>query len=99
MLGADEKSVYETSIEDIESGDILMFFTDGLYEVFNQKEEEFGTNQLYDFLLKTIQKDQGETFFDMTTEDINNMILKKIQNYQEGTEATDDITLITIKIK
>jgi serine phosphatase RsbU (regulator of sigma subunit)/CBS domain-containing protein len=50
VLGLFEPSVYATSRHDIASGDLAVFFTDGLYEVANADGAEFGVERLVDAL-------------------------------------------------
>lgn len=100
LLGADEHSIFESAVEEIESGDIIMLFTDGLYEVFNSEEEEFGLTRLKKFLLHNMDTNaNGKNFFDMSVKEINQLILGKIYQYQGGKHSFDDISLVTIRIK
>ncbi len=93
-IGIFENIKYETSTKHIEDGDVIILFTDGIYEVFNPQGEELGDIRFLN-LLKEFAN-QGIT--DKTPNEIGNTILKEIYNFTGAKEQNDDITLIIIKI-
>ena len=73
--------------------DRLVLFTDGLFEEFNEDEEEFGEERLWDFL---------ENHKNMELQVMLKSLIKNIKYYLGNPEKVslhDDITLIGIEFK
>jgi len=66
--------------------DVIVFYTDGLTEVRNQKKEEYGEEGL----IKSLQKRNNRTAEDLL-DDIWNDV------GAHGTNITDDITLMVVR--
>lgn len=90
ILGAmPTMSPYEEQTINLSSGDILVFYTDGVTEAKNQKEtEEFGEQRLYDCIKNNREKSPPE---------IKEAIKNEVMNFSGGTQY-DDITLIVVKV-
>lgn len=91
-LGLMPNEFFGLSIEDISNAfvpqDLCLFFTDGLTEIRNSQEIEYGNDRLLkSFLLHTQE----------TTHEINQQIVKDAQNFSQKSEFNDDLTLITLK--
>ncbi len=69
------------------SGDYLILYTDGVTEVKNSSEEEFGEKRLGSILKKHYGKSPIE---------IRNEILRAIKEFSGKVEFDDDITLLII---
>lgn len=65
-------TVYEQSVEEIEHGDRLILFTDGIFECFNDCGEKFGEERLRELLEKNM---------DLKPEEIKQKIVNKIESY------------------
>ena len=74
----------------MESGDILILYTDGLTETMNIHREDFGKSTVQALLQRNNKKSAKE---------ILNVILKKLNEHSSGAPRSDDITTIIIKRK
>ncbi len=83
--GADYR---ETRVE-LASGDKIVFYTDGIVEAMNQKEEIFG----FERLLEVVQG--GRT---MNAESLLKEILDKVNGFSRGATQHDDLTVIVIAV-
>jgi len=70
----------------INDGDIIMLFTDGITEATNKKGEMFGQIRLEQFL---------DQYADLPIGKISEKIIKEVNNFQE--EQLDDMTILIIK--
>ncbi len=85
---------YESGEERVEKGDILLCFTDGLFEAFDPDGREFGDEALHSFIQKEL--DRG---LPSPVTELNEMILNHVRGFTDGTPQHDDLTLITVLIK
>lgn len=83
------KTITEKSLP-LNSGDIFIFYTDGITEAENSKKEEYGEHRLID-LLKTMDG--------LSAEEILNAILEDVNKFTGKTSQHDDMTLIVMKVK
>jgi serine phosphatase RsbU (regulator of sigma subunit) len=65
----------------------LLLFTDGIYEEFNEDDEEFGEQRIE----KIINENKNKT-----AKQINGIILSELNNWIGDIPVNDDITLIGI---
>ena len=72
-----------------EAGDKILFYTDGLTEGANPKNELYG----FDRLTKTMKK-SGE----MSIHDLLNVILQDQTNFRQGSLLRDDFTMLCIEL-
>lgn len=87
-LGMGAEMEYEQRQLTLESGDILLLYTDGVVEAMNDKEDLFGHNRLRSSL--TAAKE-------LSAQGILDNILRDLRQFTEGAEQSDDITAIVIK--
>ena len=80
---------YKLGRLELEKGDVLVYYTDGITEAENRKKELYGKERLK----KVLEESRG-----MDSEAIKNSILKSVDSFREGYEQVDDITLLVIKI-
>lgn len=85
MIGLKKQTHYETIEIPFEKDDRLFVFTDGLYEAFNQKEEEFGEEKLHQIFLETLHLPLYEVEIEL---------LRALQKFQNGQERQDDLTIL-----
>nr|MDJ0831481.1 PP2C family protein-serine/threonine phosphatase [Desulfobacterales bacterium] len=71
---------------EINKGDIVLLFTDGITEATNANGEMFGQEKLVQVLHK---------YADLPVRKLRNKIIAKVKAYQE--EQVDDMTLVVIK--
>lgn len=89
-LGFVEEYQYDSKSIELDCGDTILFLSDGLPELYNQKNEFFG-----DELVKSIFQDNAEKKPDQ--------IIKALQiaaeDWTGSDEVNDDMTLIVLKVK
>jgi len=90
VLGMMEEMEYEQRTISLESGDILLLYTDGIVEAMNGKEELFGLQRLRSSLASTKR---------LSAQGIQDSILRDLKQFTEGAEQSDDITAMVIKAK
>ena len=79
---------YREDTLQLESGDTLVMFTDGVTEALNPEEKEFGTERLKAVL---------SGLADNSSQQIINAIKTAITDFTNGAEQSDDITMLVIK--
>ncbi len=89
LLGALEETAYEEERVYLESGDVLLFFTDGLTEAENSDGEAFGEERLIEIATSVI---------DRPCADIVRSIHRAIMIYCQG-KLSDDFTLLVAKAR
>ncbi len=88
-LSAIEPFFQETSFE-MESGDEVILFTDGIKEAMNARHDEYGSSRFLDSVQNAVQKD---------FENQIPSVLADIGHFTENTEQSDDITIVIIRKK
>lgn len=82
---------YEQATIQLEPGDWLIAYTDGLTEVENAYEEEYGSERLVAFLERTADNRSPERLVDA--------VLAELQQWAPGSEQSDDRTLLVARIR
>jgi len=88
-LGTFENSKYEERPLGLIPGDIIVFYTDGVTEAKNEKEEEFGTKRL-----KQVINDSCY----LSAPEIQNNIYQAVKDFTGNLPQADDLTMIVIKV-
>lgn len=81
---------YKSETVELQSGDTIIFYTDGIPEAMNITEEEFGDERFEELLLKNIEFGAAE---------LSKIIFDEIKKYRDAAEQSDDITLGILRIK
>jgi serine phosphatase RsbU (regulator of sigma subunit) len=89
LLGAFENSLYERGEMLLEKNDTVFFYSDGLTENFNEREEEFGEKRLLDLLLQNRSLDP---------ERLKEKIIEEANSFTGGIPPYDDFTILILKI-
>ena len=74
----------------LDSGDILVFYSDGLTEASNRDGKFFGARRLQALLESNAHRSSGE---------IADRMLEEVQEFTQGGAITDDRTLVVMKVK
>ena len=90
LLGAFDFATFESREGQLDSGDVLVMFTDGVTEAVNSANEMFGDERL-ESLVTSIRG--------LTANEIQTRILDEVLAFTRGLPQGDDITLITLKLK
>ncbi len=89
ILGSMEFPFCEEVISLI-SGDVLLLYTDGITEAWNEAEEEYGEERLISLVDSAIH---------LSSKEILNILLNDIKLHVGKATPSDDITCIIIKVK
>jgi sigma-B regulation protein RsbU (phosphoserine phosphatase) len=94
-LGIDEGTRFDAILEEAEvslrSGDLFLFFTDGLSEAMNGRAELFGERRLRDVIESA--GNQGEE-----ASDLKDRILAEIRRFVGDAAQNDDMTMVILKV-
>lgn len=88
VLGFLADQSYQEETIFVESGDILVLYTDGVTESFNNKDEMFGEERVRQLIRNYAQE---------SAEQIKNQIITQVLDFVPDTERQDDITVMIIK--
>ena len=88
-LGLFDKSDYPASRCPIALNDVILLFTDGIYEVDDHGQEEYGQERL----LAAVR-----ARYRLPTEFLLNELLEDVQHFSSAKEFEDDVCLVTMEI-
>lgn len=86
----DELIKVRQGVVNVESGAILVSYTDGLVEQSNEREEEFGMERMQSILTSNTDKTPAELI---------GILLEKVNAHKKEKPYVDDIAVIAVKIK
>jgi sigma-B regulation protein RsbU (phosphoserine phosphatase) len=91
-LGIDQGEVFERVTEDcvvdMESGDCVLFFTDGVKEAMNADEEEFGMERLSQVFCESAV---------LGAEEVVKRVQEAVGKFSGEGAQMDDVTLVAIE--
>jgi sigma-B regulation protein RsbU (phosphoserine phosphatase) len=88
VLGLFADAEYEEAAVKLESGDVVVVFTDGLIEARNPAGEEFGEPRLLGLLTEHSH---------LSASELEKLIWQSVQSWTAGAEQEDDLTLLILK--
>lgn len=88
VLGCMEAFPFTEEKITIKPGEVLLIYSDGITEAFNEDNEEFGESKL----IEVIMKNQ-----DLSAEKMVKRVISAVQDHTGDSPQTDDITLLIIK--
>ena len=90
----DSGKIFDNTLDEqkinLKSGDIFVFYTDGVNEARNNKQEEFEEQRLCDVVAQNFVNNSRE---------LKGEILKNIDEFVGAQPRHDDLTMLVIKIK
>lgn len=89
VMGVTADLNFEEHEMTLESGDIIIFFTDGLTDALNKEKEKYGRDRFYDYIYKNKNRNLKD-IIDGLYNDLNEF---------RGKIVTDDVAMIGIKVK
>lgn len=87
-LGIDATARYDSGKTTLAAGDLLVIFTDGLVEAFNERGEEFGEPRLIDTLRALSPRSAAET---------QKQLMSTMESFVGATRQHDDITCLILR--
>lgn len=88
VIGVTETATFEQKAININQGDLLVMYTDGVTEVFDDSEELFGEERLLDLIRKN---------GDLPALDLQNKIRDEVIEFASDHHLFDDLTLVIVK--
>jgi sigma-B regulation protein RsbU (phosphoserine phosphatase) len=89
ILGAFSDAVYEKGEILFNPQDLTLFYSDGLTEAFNDKEEQFGEERLLDLIRKNRN---------LPPEKIKDVLISECLEFSKGASIWDDLTIVVLKV-
>ncbi len=89
LVGVQCDQEYEKGLFDMAPGDVLLLYTDGLVDSFNDQGEKFGRRRIEQALIET--KDKSAV-------DVINHILWHVRRFTGPRQGLDDTTLVVVKV-
>jgi len=88
-LALHERVEYETSGVELDMGDKIFLYTDGLYEVENKAGEEYGEVRLLDDTVRCMHRPLPA---------LVRHVIKSIRRFAEGNTFTDDVCIVGVEV-
>ena len=89
MVGAFDWANYEEASSKLETGDLLLIFSDGISEAENEAGEEYGEERLQRFAVE---------HHELSVDDLRHAIFQEIDSWSGERERGDDQTLVIVKV-
>jgi sigma-B regulation protein RsbU (phosphoserine phosphatase) len=89
-IGIFDDATYDEWSVKLNSGDILLFYSDGITEASNRDGKFFGGERLKLLLAANTH---------LSSADLADRILEEVREYTQGGDITDDRTLVVMKVK
>jgi len=89
-LGTFDDFPYELKETTLEAGDTILFMSDGLPELLNQKNEMFGYDRVIDIFTDSAERQAIDIIDDLKTAS---------SEWVNGDDPRDDVTLVVLKMK
>ncbi|CAN5891105.1 hypothetical protein BH18ACI4_BH18ACI4_09960 [soil metagenome] len=87
-LGIKRNAEYREGRTQMQPGDVLVIYSDGVTEAASPSGEEFGPTRLYEVVSRNI---------DASAAGVRDRIESALTKFSQGTQAADDITLVIVK--
>ncbi|MFQ5599881.1 MAG: PP2C family protein-serine/threonine phosphatase, partial [Candidatus Krumholzibacteriia bacterium] len=90
MLGPFPDQVYEAVAVQVQPGDLVCLYTDGITEAVGPMGEQFGEERLAELLCSNCK---------LAPKQLQETIIERIRDWQGEGEAGDDVTLVLLRVK
>ncbi|HJP94746.1 MAG TPA: SpoIIE family protein phosphatase [Pyrinomonadaceae bacterium] len=87
-LGIKRDAEYREGRTQLQRGDVLVIYSDGVTEAVSPTGEEFGSTRLYEVVSRNVEASAAG---------IRDRIESSLTKFAQGTSAADDITLVIVK--
>ncbi len=89
VIGVDPEQRYDKEVVQLQKGDLLWVYTDGVPDAMNYSGEKFGKGRMKDALLK---------YRDLSAEQICRQMLWETRRFVGLNRRTDDTTIVVVKV-
>lgn len=89
ILGPFPEAIYQMGQVEFEPEDLVFFYSDGLTENFNEKQEMFGEDRLLELLLENRK---------LSCEALKELIVGEVESFAHGISLYDDFTIVILKV-
>ncbi len=89
-LGMIEDTEYHEETMELQPGDLLLLYSDGVTESTNSEGEEFGVRRLRDCLLDCSAENAMDLMMQITS---------TVQDFRGSTELFDDLTMMVVRVR
>ncbi len=90
VLGVFDNCYYEQETVQMESGDLLVAFTDGLTEALDREGHEFGEERLRDTLTACAH---------LSADEVRDVVVGQVREWSAGAAQHDDLTFVVMKVE
>jgi phosphoserine phosphatase RsbU/P len=90
VVGLFDPCIYEQETIQLQSGDVLVAYTDGVTEALNRAGEEFGEHRLQDAVARTAH---------LKAEQVRDLLVREIEDWCDGAPQHDDLTFLIMKVR
>jgi sigma-B regulation protein RsbU (phosphoserine phosphatase) len=90
-LGMLRRVSYDTATVQLEPGDTLLLFTDGITEAMNPRQEEYGEERLVEMLSGRAAS--------LSVEELVRLVTQEAIAFAEGAPASDDMTVLGVRYR
>jgi serine phosphatase RsbU (regulator of sigma subunit) len=88
-LGVFEDTEYLDRVIEYNPGDLLLLYTDGITEAYNESFEEFGEERLFELVRANR---------DAAPDDLRDEIMRRVGDFTAGVEPADDATMVVVRL-
>jgi len=88
-VGLAEEYFPRTETIQFSAGDVLLLYTDGITEAFNNEMEQFGSERLAEFI---------QNAADLSAVDMLQVVRQGISAYNGDARLEDDLTMVALKV-
>ena len=89
ILGVVDGYPYEQEKIVLQPGELILLYTDGITEAFNERNEQFEEERLVKVVRENLHLDANE---------ISEQIVNRVIAFQGGVPQSDDLTLVVAKL-
>ena len=89
LFGVVEETIYEEGEIQLENGDMILMYTDGVSEAMDDKEEEFGEKRMASLAAENRE---------LPLPDLLSLVEKCVSHFHGSSEYSDDFTLLAVRI-
>lgn len=93
-LGIDSQQGYQHSVEQLQPGDVIVAYTDGVNEAMNFENDKYGRQRIYNAVADILAQQP-----DATSETILNHIVWEVRRFTGLRASTDDLTMVVLRVK